>query len=110
MATLSGALEVSCNDAHCTIAINRFSSSDIAAQLSGFSNLDWRSLVAYVAIDPDYDGSNFDAVLVDKPEHATEFVKGIYSFPQNEVGGTIAVEITDIFGESVILAHQCAPQ
>jgi hypothetical protein len=110
MATLTGALDVSCDDEHFTITIKRFSSSDIAAQLSGFPNLDWRSLVAYVAIDPDYDGSHFDAVLIDEPEHPTEFVKGIYSFPQNEVGGTIAVQITDIFGESVILAHQCASQ
>jgi hypothetical protein len=110
MANLSGTLDVSCDNEHFTITINRFSSSDIAAQLSGFSNLDWRSLVAHVAIDPDYAGSNFDAALIDKPEHATEFVKGVYSFPRNEVGGAIAVEITDIFGESVILVHECAPQ
>jgi hypothetical protein len=110
MATLSGTLNVSFDEVHCTIEISKFSSSDIAARLSGFPNLDWRSSVAYVAIDPDYDGSKFDAILIDRPEDATEFVKGTYSFPKSEVGDAIAVEITDILGESVIVTHHFAPQ
>lgn len=110
MATLSGTIDVSFDKVHCTIKINKFSSSDIAARLSGFTNLDWRSSVAYVAIDPDYDGSQFDTILIDRPEDATDFVKGIYSFPKNEVGDTIAVEIADILGDSVILTHQSTSQ
>ena len=65
MATLTGALDVSCDDEHFTITIKRFSSRVISAQLSVFPNLDWRYLVAYVAIDPDYDWSHFDDVLID---------------------------------------------
>ena len=106
MATLSGKLAVSQAQDQLIIKIIWFSSGDIAAQLSGFTNLDWRSSVAHVAIDIDYDGSNFEARLLDSPGEATDFVQGVYSVQKDQAGACIAVKITDILGESVVLTHE----
>lgn len=102
---LTGKLSVSLVQDRYIIEITEFTSSDISARLSGFTGLDWRSSVAEVAIDPDYDGSIFEVVLVDNPESATDFVKGSYPVHKDQVGGCVAVRITDILGESVILTQ-----
>lgn len=106
MSTLTGKLVVTRNDTQTTIKITSFSSGDMAIKLAGFTDLDWRITVEQVAIDVDYDGDTFDPIHVDSPEDATAFVKGNYLIANEKVGHCIAVKITDILGESLLLTYE----
>lgn len=66
---------------------------------------DWRAMVDSVMIDPAYDGVVFKIALADVPERKSDFVQGSYelSAPQSET--TIAVKITDMLGEEVLITR-----
>jgi hypothetical protein len=66
---------------------------------------DWRSMVDSVMIDPAYDGTVFNVALADVPERKTDFVQGIYELPVPKGNTTVAVKITDMLGEEVLIAH-----
>jgi hypothetical protein len=64
---------------------------------------DWRSMVDSVMIDPTFDGKVFNIALTDLPEKKTDFVEGRYTLPAPKGETTVAVKITDMLGEEVVV-------
>ena len=64
---------------------------------------DWRAMVDSVMIDSSYDGEVFAVGLADVPERKTDFVDGSYLLPAKGVGDRIAVKVTDMLGEEVLV-------
>jgi len=67
---------------------------------------DWRAMVDSVMIDPAYDGKVFNIALADVPERKRDYVQGRYEFPAPESKTTIAVKVTDMLGEEVLLTQE----
>jgi hypothetical protein len=67
---------------------------------------DWRAMVDSVMIDPAYDGKVFNIALADVPERKQDYVQGRYEFPAPESKTTIAVKVTDMLGEEVLLTQE----
>lgn len=106
MTQLEGELKVERIDDQLHIEVVSFSSSHIAAQLSGMNHLDWRISVEGIALDLNYDGKTFKPDIVDEPKTAIEYVKGSYTVPLNKTGACLAVKITDILGASIVLTKK----
>ena len=68
---------------------------------------DWRAMVDTVCIDTAYDGNTLNVVLADVPEKKIDLVVGHYELPAPAEETTIAVRITDMLGEEVIVARAC---
>ena len=64
---------------------------------------DWRMMVDSVLIDPAYDGTVFRIGTADVPDKKTDFVVGSYEFDPATAGVTIAVKITDMLGEEILV-------
>jgi DNA modification methylase len=64
---------------------------------------DWRAVVDCVAIDPCYDGQVFRPTIVDAPLKKSAQVKGSYSFKTPVAPGQVAVRITDVLGEEILI-------
>lgn len=64
---------------------------------------DWRAMVDSVMVDTAYDGAVLNVVLADVPERKTDFVEGRYDLPAPEGPTTVAVRITDMLGEEVLV-------
>lgn len=64
---------------------------------------DWRSMVDSVMIDPAFDGKVFNIALTDLPEKKTDFVEGRYTLPAPKGATNVAVKITDMLGEEVVV-------
>lgn len=105
MSEVDGTISIERNGEQLLIAVTSFSTSEIDVMLSGMSDLDWRSTVEQVALDFNYDGKNFQPDMIDMPAAAIDFVKESYSIPVEKIGVCVAVKITDIFGESVIISQ-----
>lgn len=65
--------------------------------------LDWRTLVDCVAIDPTYDGQVFRSALVDAPLKKSSQVRGLYTVATPPGPTCVAVRITDLLGEELII-------
>lgn len=66
---------------------------------------DWRSMVDSVMIDTAYDGAVFNVVSADVPERKTDFVAGDYVLDAPAGETTVAVKITDMLGEEVLVTQ-----
>jgi len=66
---------------------------------------DWRSMVDTVMIDTAYDGEVFNIVLADVPEKKSELVVGRYELPAPKVKTMVAVKLTDMLGEDVVVTQ-----
>jgi hypothetical protein len=66
---------------------------------------DWRSMVDSVMIDSDYDGEVFNITLADVPERKNDLVEGKYTVEAKK-GATIAVKVTDMLGEEVLVVKE----
>jgi len=66
---------------------------------------DWRAMVDSVTIDPDHDGKVFNVALADVPERKTDLVAGRYELPAPTGSATVAVKITDMLGEEVLVSR-----
>jgi hypothetical protein len=66
---------------------------------------DWRSMVDSVMIDSAYDGKVFNITLADVPEKKNDLVEGKYEMEAKK-GSTIAVKITDMLGEEVLVVKE----
>lgn len=66
---------------------------------------DWRSMVDSVMIDSNYDGKVFNITLADVPEKKNDLVVGKYEVEAKK-GSTIAVKITDMLGEEVLVVKE----
>lgn len=64
---------------------------------------DWRAMVDCVMIDPAYDGKVFNIALSDVPERKSDFVSGQYELPAPKAKTTVAIKITDMLGEEVLV-------
>jgi len=64
---------------------------------------DWRQMVDSVMIDPAYGGKVFKMVVVDVPERKDDFVKGTYEIAVRGGPGLVAVKITDMLGEELMV-------
>jgi hypothetical protein len=64
---------------------------------------DWRMMVDSVLIDPAYDGTVFSIGTADAPEKKADFVAGTYELDPATAGPTIAVKITDMLGEEILI-------
>jgi DNA modification methylase len=67
---------------------------------------DWRSMVDTVMIDSNYDSQVFKIVVADVPETKTDLVQGHYELPAPKVKTTVALKITDMLGEEVLLTRE----
>jgi len=67
---------------------------------------DWRMVVESIAIDPAYDGNVFRAVLADAPGKRSEFVRGEYTLPVSIFPTAVAVKVTDMLGEEVLVVQK----
>ncbi len=66
---------------------------------------DWRSMVDSVMIDTAYDGTVFDVAHADVPARKTDFVAGDYTLDAPAGETTVAVKITDMLGEEVLVTQ-----
>lgn len=67
---------------------------------------DWRSMVDSVMIDSAYDGKVFNIVLSDVPEKKSDLVQGRYELPAPKGPTTVAVKVTDMLGEEVLVLRE----
>jgi adenine-specific DNA-methyltransferase len=67
---------------------------------------DWRAMVDSIMIDAAYNGEVFNIVMADIPEKKTDLVSGKYHLPAPNGQITIAVKITDMLGEEVLVTKQ----
>ena len=67
---------------------------------------DWRAMVDSIMIDTAYNGEVFNIVMADIPEKKTDLVCGKYQLPALNGQTTIAVKITDMLGEEVLVTKQ----
>lgn len=64
---------------------------------------DCRAMIDSVAIDPAYDGRVLNLAVVDVPERKTDLVSGTYEIQIPKGPTTVAVRITDMLGEEVLV-------
>ena len=67
---------------------------------------DWRAMVDSVMIDPAYDGQVFNIALADVPERKPDFVQATYELPAPAAKTTVAVKVTDMLGEEVLVLKE----
>jgi len=67
---------------------------------------DWRSMVDSVMIDTVYEGKVFNIVLSDVPEKKSDLVQGRYELPAPKGPTTVAVKVTDMLGEEVLVVKE----
>ena len=66
---------------------------------------DWRATVDHVAIDPAYDNQVFRAVIADVPKRRTDRVVGIYRVEAPLAETVVAVKLTDVLGEEILVTE-----
>jgi len=94
------------------IDIEDFISPTVIERLSQQSDLlapeidDWRWMVDSVMIDPAYTGEVLNVVLCDVPERKNDLVIGRYELPAPTSKTTVAVKITDVLGEEVLVLRE----
>ena len=97
------------SDGEIRIEIKDFISPTIIERLETQSGVlqapigDWRSMVDSVMIDPAFDGRVFNIALTDLPEKKSDFVQGSYALPAPKNKTTVALKITDMLGEEVVV-------
>ncbi|MDR3572432.1 MAG: site-specific DNA-methyltransferase [Anaerolineaceae bacterium] len=67
---------------------------------------DWRAMVDSVMIDTSYNGEVFNIVITDTPEKKADLVSGKYQLSGPGEQTTIAIKITDMLGEEVLVTKQ----
>jgi hypothetical protein len=91
------------------VDITDFISPSILERLQDQSGLlapkisDWRAMVDSVMIDSAYDGRVFNIAHADVPEGKEEFVQGRYELPAPVGNAIVAVKVTDMLGEEVVI-------
>ena len=96
------------NPATITVTLTGYQSPAIVDQLAaqGKAPMDnWRVLVDCVAIDPAYAEPIFSPALVDAPLKKNVQVQGSYTLPVSATSTTVAVRITDVLGDEVLITQ-----
>lgn len=95
-----------------TVVIEDFVSPTIVERLAAHEGIvapritDWRSMVDSVMIDADYDGQVFEVALADVPERKDDLVSGRYELELPARSKRVAVKITDMLGEELLLTAE----
>lgn len=93
------------------VEITDFLSPTIVERLSAQEGVlkpqltDWRSMVDAVMIDTGYNGDVFNIVFTDVPEKKADLVAGRYELPAPKGKTVVAVKITDMLGEEVVVTQ-----
>ncbi|MCC6441713.1 MAG: site-specific DNA-methyltransferase [Rhodanobacteraceae bacterium] len=93
------------------VAINDFVSPGILSRLAQQSGVvqpkvaDWRAMVDSVMIDTAFDGVVFNVAHADVPARKTDFVVGEYELDAPNGEASVAVKITDMLGEEVLVTQ-----
>lgn len=66
---------------------------------------DWRSMVDTIMIDPAYNGEVFNISMADVPERKDDLVAGDYELVAPESETSVAVKITDMLGEEILITQ-----
>jgi len=96
-------------DGKARVVIRDFMSPSIIERLRGQEGVlspqidDWRAMVDSVMIDTSYDGQTFEISIADIPERKTDLIAGTYDFDVPAESKAIAVRITDMLGEEVLV-------
>lgn len=91
------------------VEVKDFVSPSIIERLQEQANLlspkisDWRAMVDSVMIDPEYDEKVFNITLADLPERKQDYVQGAYELSVPAGKTTVAVKVTDMLGEEVLV-------
>ena len=94
------------------VEIKDFISPSIIERLQSQAGLlqpkidDWRAMVDCVMIDPAHDGKVFNISLADVPEKKTDFVQARYELDAPKGKTIVAVKITDMLGEEVVVTKE----
>jgi DNA modification methylase len=94
------------------VEIKDFISPSIIERLQSQAGLlqpkidDWRAMVDCVMIDPAHDGTVFNIALADVPEKKADFVQTRYELAAPKGKTTVAVKITDMLGEEVLVTKE----
>lgn len=67
---------------------------------------EWRAMVDSVMIDPAHDGNVFNIALADVPSRKQDYVQGKYELPAPAAKTTVAVKVTDMLGEEVVITKE----
>lgn len=67
---------------------------------------DWRSQVDSVMIDSAYDGEVLNVVVSDVPERKDDVINGTYELTAPSAKTTVAIKITDMLGEEVLVTRE----
>lgn len=67
---------------------------------------EWRAMVDSVMIDPAHDGKVFNIALADVPARKQDYVQGKYELPAPAAKTTVAVKVTDMLGEEVVITKE----
>ena len=67
---------------------------------------DFRSMIDFVLIDPDYDGKIFKSVYTDIPEKKQDLIKGIYEIKVPAKKAKVAMKIVDVLGDEVLVVEE----
>lgn len=67
---------------------------------------DWRAMVDSVMIDPAYDGKVFNVAFADVPERKQDLVQGRYELSAPKDKTVVAVKVTDMLGEEVLVQEK----
>ena len=67
---------------------------------------DWRAVVDSVMIDAAYDGAVFNVAVSDVPERKQDLVEGRYEVPVPSKPARVAVRITDVLGEEILIVRE----
>lgn len=108
----SGKVKINRKDSKIHIEIENFVSPTIIERLKSHAGLlvpkleDWRSMVDTVMIDPAYDGKVLNVALADVPEKKDDLVGGEYELDAPGDETTVAVKITDMLGEEVLVTQR----
>jgi hypothetical protein len=68
--------------------------------------VDWRAMVDSVMIDSAFDGNVFNVCVADIPERKQDFVQGRYEFLAPTGITKVAVKVTDMLGEEVLVQKE----
>lgn len=94
------------------ITIENFISPTIAKRLDMDMKLfkakitDFRCMIDYVLIDPDYDGKVFKTIYSDIPAKKDDLITGQYEITIPKPDSKVAVKIVDMLGEEVLGVFQ----
>lgn len=94
------------------VEITDFTSPSIIERLQSTGGVltpkipDWQAMVDSVMIDSAHDGNVFNIGLADVPARKQDYVQGKYELPAPAAKTTVAVKITDMLGEEVIVVKE----